>query len=51
ADDLIQLNQEIAFAMVMQGLKIHERQQKMKQDIEVLTRVNDILDYSVGWSE
>ncbi|EDK3117623.1 phage tail protein [Salmonella enterica subsp. enterica serovar Panama] len=51
ADDLTQLNQEIAFAMVMQGLKIHERQQKMKQDIEALTRVNDILEYSVGWGE
>ncbi|EAM1813109.1 DUF4376 domain-containing protein [Salmonella enterica] len=49
ADDLIQLNQEIAVAMVMQGLKIHERQQKMKLDIEELTRINDILEYSVGW--
>ncbi|ECI2309741.1 DUF4376 domain-containing protein [Salmonella enterica subsp. enterica serovar Infantis] len=51
ADDLIQLNQEIAVAMVMQGFKIHERQQKMKQDIEALTRVNDILEYSVGWDD
>ncbi|EAQ4448882.1 DUF4376 domain-containing protein [Salmonella enterica] len=51
ADALIQLNQEIAFAMVMQGLKIHERQQKMKLDVETLTRVNDILNYSVGWGE
>ncbi|EDW6064254.1 DUF4376 domain-containing protein [Salmonella enterica subsp. enterica serovar Oslo] len=51
ADDLIRLNQEVAFAMVAQGLKIHERQQKMKQDIEALTRANDILDYPVGWGE
>ncbi|ECD8044687.1 DUF4376 domain-containing protein, partial [Salmonella enterica] len=51
ADELIQLNQEIAFAMVMQGFKIHERQQKMKQDLEALTRVNDILAYSVGWDD
>lgn len=50
-DDLIRLNQEIAFAMVTQGLKIHERQQKMKQDIEALTRVNDILDYPVEWGK
>ncbi|ELS0679151.1 DUF4376 domain-containing protein [Salmonella enterica] len=51
ADDLIQLNQEIAVTMVMQGFKIHERQQKMKQDIEALTRVNAILEYSVGWDD
>ncbi|EHQ3725826.1 DUF4376 domain-containing protein [Salmonella enterica] len=51
ADELIQLNQEIAFAMVMQGFKIHERQQKMKQDLEALTRVNDILNYPVGWGD
>ncbi|EIS4284651.1 DUF4376 domain-containing protein [Salmonella enterica] len=51
ADELIQLNQEIAFAMVMQGFKIHERQQKMKQDLEALTRVNDILNYPVGWDD
>ncbi|EOG5327740.1 DUF4376 domain-containing protein [Salmonella enterica] len=50
-DDLTQLNQEIAFAMVMQGLKIHERQQKMKQDIETLTGINDILNYPVSWDD
>ncbi|EJS5188227.1 DUF4376 domain-containing protein [Salmonella enterica] len=51
AGDLTELNQEIAVAMVMQGLKIHERQQKMKLDIEELTRVNDILNYPVGWGD
>ncbi|EKB5296944.1 DUF4376 domain-containing protein [Salmonella enterica] len=51
ADDLTRLNQEIAFAMVMQGLKIHERQREMKQDIETLTGINDILNYPVGWSD
>ncbi|EMU8494018.1 DUF4376 domain-containing protein [Salmonella enterica] len=51
AGDLTELNQEIAVAMVMQGLKIHERQQKMKQDLEALTRVNDILNYPVGWDD
>ncbi|EIP9977816.1 phage tail protein, partial [Salmonella enterica] len=38
-------------AMVMQGFKIHERQRQMKKDIGELTKVSDILNYSVGWPE
>lgn len=38
-------------AMVIQGFKIHERQRQMKKDISELTKVSDILNYPVGWTD
>ncbi|ECU8779125.1 DUF4376 domain-containing protein, partial [Salmonella enterica] len=49
AGDLTALDAAMTQAMVMQGFKIHERQRQMKKDIGELTKVSDILNYSVGW--
>ncbi|EDB7429030.1 DUF4376 domain-containing protein, partial [Salmonella enterica] len=51
AGDLTALDAAMTQAMVMQGFKIHERQRQMKKDIGELTKVSDILNYSVGWPE
>ncbi|HEA0273691.1 TPA: DUF4376 domain-containing protein [Salmonella enterica] len=50
-DDLVSINENMNVAMVMQGWKIHERQRDMKKEVDELSRVNDILNYSVGWGE
>ncbi|EKB5039394.1 TPA: DUF4376 domain-containing protein [Salmonella enterica subsp. enterica serovar Poona] len=50
-DDLISINENMTIAMVMQGWKIHERQREMKKEVDGLVRVNDILNYPVGWGE
>lgn len=50
-DDLIAINENMTIAMVMQGWKIHERQREMKKEVDGLVRVNDILNYPVGWGE
>ncbi|EOA1534713.1 DUF4376 domain-containing protein [Salmonella enterica subsp. enterica serovar Braenderup] len=48
-DDLTAIDAGMTQAMVVQGFKIHERQRQMKNDISELTKVSDILNYSVGW--
>ncbi|ELJ4794760.1 DUF4376 domain-containing protein, partial [Salmonella enterica] len=50
-DDLIAIDAGMTQAMVVQGFKIHERQRQMKKDIDELTKVSDILNYPVGWSD
>ncbi|EKA4656615.1 DUF4376 domain-containing protein [Salmonella enterica] len=50
-DDLVSINENMTATMVMQGWKIHERQRDMKKEVDELSRVNDILNYSVGWTE
>ncbi|EKM8283702.1 DUF4376 domain-containing protein [Salmonella enterica] len=50
-DDLTAIDAGITQAMVVQGFKIHERQRQMKKDISELTKVSDILNYPVGWSD
>lgn len=50
-DDLVSINENMNVAMVMQGWKIHERQREMKKEVDELSRVNDILNYPVGWAE
>lgn len=50
-DDLTAIDAGMTQAMVMQGFKIHERQRQMKKDIDGLTKVSDILNYSVGWPD
>ncbi len=48
-DDLTAIDAGMTQAMVVQGFKIHERQRQMKKDISELTKVSDILNYSVDW--
>lgn len=50
-DDLSAINANMTATMVALGWKIHERQREMKKEIDELSRVNDILNYSVGWGE
>ncbi|EIE5970184.1 DUF4376 domain-containing protein [Salmonella enterica] len=50
-DDLMAIDAGMTQTMVMQGFKIHERQRQMKKDIDGLTKVSDILNYSVGWPD
>ncbi|EAA2983396.1 DUF4376 domain-containing protein [Salmonella enterica] len=50
-DDLNAINANMTAAMVALGWKIHERQREMKKEVDELSRVNDILNYSVGWGE
>lgn len=50
-DDLLAIDAGMTQVMVTQGFKIHERQRQMKKDISELTKVSDILNYPVGWSD
>ncbi|HFW3143058.1 TPA: DUF4376 domain-containing protein [Salmonella enterica subsp. enterica serovar Dublin] len=50
-DDLNSINANMTATMVALGWKIHERQREMKKEVDELSRVNDILNYSVGWGE
>ncbi|HGG6756917.1 TPA: DUF4376 domain-containing protein [Salmonella enterica subsp. enterica serovar Java] len=50
-DDLVSINENMTATMVLQGWKIHERQREMKKEVDGLVRVNDILNYPVGWGE
>ncbi|EAY4772988.1 DUF4376 domain-containing protein [Salmonella enterica] len=50
-DDLTAIDAGMTQVMVSQGFKIHERQRQMKKDISELTKVSDILNYPVGWSD
>ncbi|EAO0948446.1 DUF4376 domain-containing protein [Salmonella enterica subsp. houtenae] len=50
-DDLTAIDAGMTQAMVIQGFKIHERQRQMKKDISELTKVSDILNYPVGWTD
>ncbi|EAA6841209.1 phage tail protein, partial [Salmonella enterica subsp. enterica] len=51
AGELLNLSDAIDQAMFTTGLKIHMRQREMKEDIDKLTDVKTILDYSVGWPD
>ncbi|WP_371414780.1 hypothetical protein [Citrobacter sp. wls708] len=35
----------------MHGFRVHERQRQMKSEVALLTDVNAIAEYPVGWSE
>ncbi|EAO9637483.1 DUF4376 domain-containing protein [Salmonella enterica] len=50
-DDLLAIDAGMTQVMVTHGFKIHERQRQMKKDIAELTKVSDILNYSVGWAD
>ncbi|HEE0042847.1 TPA: DUF4376 domain-containing protein [Citrobacter freundii] len=48
---LQQLEAAMVQAMVMHGFRVHERQRQMKSEVALLTDVNAIAEYPVGWSE
>ncbi|EKC7218786.1 DUF4376 domain-containing protein [Salmonella enterica] len=50
-EDLVSINEKMTSIMATQGWKIHERQREMKKEVDGLVRVNDILNYPVGWGE
>ncbi|ELQ7075231.1 DUF4376 domain-containing protein [Salmonella enterica] len=50
-DDLVSISESMTATMVALGWKIHERQRDMKKEVDELVRVNDILNYPVGWGE
>lgn len=50
-DDLVSINENMTATMVAQGWKIHERQRDMKKEVYALIKINDILNYPVGWGE
>ncbi|EHL2884862.1 DUF4376 domain-containing protein [Salmonella enterica] len=49
SDDLRNISEGITKAIVEQGWKIHERQRQMKKEINSMTSVTDILNYSPCW--
>ncbi|EJC0849700.1 DUF4376 domain-containing protein [Salmonella enterica] len=51
SDDLVSINENMTATMVVLGWKIHERQRDMKKEVDELVRVNDILNYPVGWND
>lgn len=48
---LLQLEVAMMQAMVMHGFRIQERQRHMKSEVALLTDVNAIAEYPVGWRE
>ncbi|EHY0364311.1 DUF4376 domain-containing protein [Salmonella enterica] len=51
ADELVALEAAMQQNMVLQGFKIHERQRRMKEDVDKLTDYKSIQGYVVGWPE
>lgn len=49
AEQLLAFNDAVNAAMFRQGLAIHLRQREMKQQINELTQVSDIINYPVDW--
>lgn len=49
ADDLTAIDTGMTQAMVIQGFKIHERQRRMKEEVDKLTDYKAIQNYTVGW--
>ncbi|EEJ8286483.1 DUF4376 domain-containing protein [Salmonella enterica] len=51
ADELVALEAAMQQNMVLQGFKIHERQRRMKEDVDKMTDYTAIQNYLVGWPE
>ncbi|EBE6791271.1 hypothetical protein CVW60_24200 [Salmonella enterica] len=49
--EITELEAEMQQNMVLQGFKIHERQQQMKEEPDNLTGWQAIKDYTVDWPE
>ncbi|HDN6462081.1 TPA: DUF4376 domain-containing protein [Salmonella enterica subsp. enterica serovar Dublin] len=50
ADELTALEAAMQQNMVIQGFKIHERQRRMKEDVDKLTDIKAVRQYIIGWS-
>ncbi len=51
ADELTALEAAMQQNMVLQGFKIHERQRRMKEEVDRLTDYDAIRSYTVGWPD
>ncbi|EIE5007042.1 DUF4376 domain-containing protein [Salmonella enterica] len=51
AGELLNLSDAIDQTMFAKGLAIHMRQRQMKEELDKLTDVKAVLDYSVNWPE
>ncbi|ENE8564353.1 DUF4376 domain-containing protein [Salmonella enterica] len=51
AAELLNLSDAIDQVMFIKGLQIHMRQRQMKEEVDKLTRAQDIFNYRVGWPE
>ncbi|EGS6510979.1 DUF4376 domain-containing protein [Salmonella enterica] len=51
AGELLNLSDAIDQAMFTKGLQIHMRQREMKEEIDGMTDVKEILDYKIGWPD
>lgn len=49
AGELAELDATMTSAMVQQGFRIHERQRQMKAEVAVLTLLDEVRAYQVGW--
>lgn len=50
-EQLIQFRAEMGTALVARGFQIHARQRQMKQDISIMSSVEEIQNYVIGWPE
>ncbi|AXC64653.1 hypothetical protein DOE63_02735 [Salmonella enterica subsp. diarizonae serovar 59:z10:-] len=48
-DELVSLEAAMQQNMVLQGFKIHERQRQMKEEVDKLTDLQAVRDYTVDW--
>ncbi|HAG2284126.1 TPA: DUF4376 domain-containing protein [Salmonella enterica] len=48
-DELTALESAMQQNMVIQGFKIHERQRRMKEEVDKLTELSAVRNYTVGW--
>ncbi|HAC8239412.1 TPA_asm: DUF4376 domain-containing protein [Salmonella enterica] len=48
-DELVALGSAMQQNMVLQGFKIHERQRQMKEEVDRLTTIDDVRQYTPDW--
>ncbi|ECI2309189.1 DUF4376 domain-containing protein [Salmonella enterica subsp. enterica serovar Infantis] len=48
-DELVALESAMQQNMVLQGFKIHERQRQMKEEVDRLTTIDDVRQYTPDW--
>ncbi|EAA7987828.1 DUF4376 domain-containing protein [Salmonella enterica subsp. enterica] len=51
ADELSSLESAMQENMVLQGFKIHERQRRMKEEVDNLITLDTVRGYRVGWPD
>ncbi|EOV0286244.1 DUF4376 domain-containing protein [Salmonella enterica] len=50
-DELTALESAMQQNMVIQGFKIHERQRRMKEEVDKLTDLQSVRQYTTGWPD